>query len=105
MNQIYIHPKRKTKVVFVQLGSPSEPTTKALRKCLFSSTDFHLLFCVIATICFAALCRKEGFQKNGKKTRLLPLMGGMGLECNKNFFIFFNKKTFYTLVTGTLSDT
>ena len=34
MNQIYVHPKRKTKVVFVQLGSPSEPTTKALRKYL-----------------------------------------------------------------------
>ena len=30
----YKHPKRKTKVVFVQLGSPSEPTTKALRKYL-----------------------------------------------------------------------
>ena len=30
----YTHPKRKTKVVFVQLGSPSEPTTKALRKYL-----------------------------------------------------------------------
>ena len=34
MIQNYIHPKRKTKVVFVQLGSPSEPTTKALRKYL-----------------------------------------------------------------------
>ena len=34
MNQNYKHPKRKTKVVFVQLGSPSEPTTKALRKYL-----------------------------------------------------------------------
>ena len=34
MNKIYTHPKRKTKVVFVQLGSPSEPTTKALRKYL-----------------------------------------------------------------------
>ena len=34
MNQTYIHPKRKTKVVFVQLGSPSEPTAKALRKYL-----------------------------------------------------------------------
>ena len=34
MDQIYTHPKRKTKVVFVQLGSPSEPTTKALRKYL-----------------------------------------------------------------------
>ena len=34
MKQIYTHPKRKTKVVFVQLGSPSEPTTKALRKYL-----------------------------------------------------------------------
>ena len=30
----YVQPKRKTKVVFVQLGSPSEPTTKALRKYL-----------------------------------------------------------------------
>ena len=30
----YSHPKRKTKVVFVQLGSPSAPTTKALRKYL-----------------------------------------------------------------------
>jgi len=30
----YEHPKRKTKVVFVQLGSPSEPTPKALRKYL-----------------------------------------------------------------------
>ena len=30
----YEHPKRKTKVVFVQLGSPSEPTTQALRKYL-----------------------------------------------------------------------
>ena len=30
----YTHPKRKTKVVFVQLGSPSEPTTKALREYL-----------------------------------------------------------------------
>ncbi len=28
----YEHPKRKTKVVFVQLGSPAAPTTKALRK-------------------------------------------------------------------------
>ena len=34
MNQNYRHPKRKTKVVFVQLGSPSKPTTKALRKYL-----------------------------------------------------------------------
>ena len=34
MNFVYTHPKRKTKVVFVQLGSPSEPTTKALRKYL-----------------------------------------------------------------------
>ena len=34
MTQQYTHPKRKTKVVFVQLGSPSEPTTKALRKYL-----------------------------------------------------------------------
>ena len=31
MIQNYTPPKRKTKVVFVQLGSPSEPTTKALR--------------------------------------------------------------------------
>ena len=31
MTQNYTPPKRKTKVVFVQLGSPSEPTTKALR--------------------------------------------------------------------------
>ncbi len=30
----YEHPQRKTKVVFVQLGSPSAPTTKALRKYL-----------------------------------------------------------------------
>ena len=30
----YEHPKRKTKVVFVQLGSPAAPTTKALRKYL-----------------------------------------------------------------------
>ena len=34
MSQDYIPPKRKTKVVFVQLGSPSEPTPKALRKYL-----------------------------------------------------------------------
>jgi protoheme ferro-lyase len=34
MTQQYAHPKRKTKVVFVQLGSPSEPTAKALRKYL-----------------------------------------------------------------------
>ncbi len=34
MKKTYIHPKRKTKVVFVQLGSPAEPTTKALRKYL-----------------------------------------------------------------------
>ena len=34
MDQNYKHPKRKTKVVFVQLGSPSEPTTKAVRKYL-----------------------------------------------------------------------
>ena len=34
MTQNYVHPKRKTKVVFVQLGSPAEPTTKALRKYL-----------------------------------------------------------------------
>ena len=32
----YVHPKRKTKVVFVQLGSPEAPTTKALRKYLRS---------------------------------------------------------------------
>jgi len=31
---IYKHPKRKTKVVFVQLGSPTAPTAKALRKYL-----------------------------------------------------------------------
>ena len=31
MTQNYTPPKRKTKVVFVQLGSPSEPTAKALR--------------------------------------------------------------------------
>jgi len=30
----YVPPKRKTKVVFVQLGSPEEPTPKALRKFL-----------------------------------------------------------------------
>ena len=36
--------------------------------------------------------RKEGFQKNGKKTRLLLLMGGVGLECNKNLFNFFSTK-------------
>ena len=30
----YSHPKRKTKVVFVQLGSPKDPSTKALRKYL-----------------------------------------------------------------------
>ena len=34
MTKIYEQPKRKTKVVFVQLGSPSEPTPKALRKYL-----------------------------------------------------------------------
>tara|TARA_Y100001958_G_C21232759_1_gene558693 strand:- start:165 stop:1283 length:1119 start_codon:yes stop_codon:yes gene_type:complete len=34
MTRHYEHPKRKTKVVFVQLGSPKEPTTKALRKYL-----------------------------------------------------------------------
>ena len=34
MDQNYKHPKRKTKVVFIQLGSPSEPTAKALRKYL-----------------------------------------------------------------------
>lgn len=32
--QSYTPPKRKTKVVFVQLGSPEEPTPKALRKYL-----------------------------------------------------------------------
>ena len=31
---MYTPPKRKTKVVFVQLGSPVEPTPKALRKYL-----------------------------------------------------------------------
>ena len=30
----YVQPKRKTKVVFVQLGSPAEPTTTAVRKYL-----------------------------------------------------------------------
>ena len=30
----YVPPKRKTKVVFVQLGSPEAPTPKALRKYL-----------------------------------------------------------------------
>ena len=34
MMKVYEQPKRKTKVVFVQLGSPSEPTPKALRKYL-----------------------------------------------------------------------
>ena len=34
MKHPYEHPKRKTKVVFVQLGSPSEPTPKALRNYL-----------------------------------------------------------------------
>ena len=34
MKNQYFHPKRKTKVVFVQLGSPSEPTPRALRKYL-----------------------------------------------------------------------
>ena len=36
MNKIYSHPKRKTKVVFVQLGSPENPTPKAVRKYLRS---------------------------------------------------------------------
>ena len=34
MNKQYCHPKRKTKVVFVQLGSPEAPTSRALRKYL-----------------------------------------------------------------------
>jgi ferrochelatase len=34
MKKIFSHPKRKTKVVFVQLGSPEAPTPKALRKYL-----------------------------------------------------------------------
>ena len=34
MSTSYIPPKRKTKVVFVQLGSPEAPTPKALRKYL-----------------------------------------------------------------------
>jgi ferrochelatase len=34
MSHPYIPPKRKTKVVFVQLGSPEAPTPKALRKYL-----------------------------------------------------------------------
>ena len=34
MNPKFIPPKRKTKVVFVQLGSPESPTPKALRKYL-----------------------------------------------------------------------
>ena len=34
MYKNYRQPKRKTKVVFVQLGSPSEPTPRALRKYL-----------------------------------------------------------------------
>jgi ferrochelatase len=34
MQKNYVPPKRKTKVVFVQLGSPEEPTAKALRKYL-----------------------------------------------------------------------
>ena len=34
MSSTYIPPKRKTKVVFVQLGSPEAPTPKALRKYL-----------------------------------------------------------------------
>ena len=34
MKKKYSHPKRKTKVVFVQLGSPENPSPKALRKYL-----------------------------------------------------------------------
>ena len=34
MKKNFVHPKRKTKVVFVQLGSPENPTPKALRKYL-----------------------------------------------------------------------
>ena len=34
MSHTYVPPKRKTKVVFVQLGSPEAPTAKALRKYL-----------------------------------------------------------------------
>ena len=34
MDNIYAPNKRKTKIVFVQLGSPSEPTPRALRKYL-----------------------------------------------------------------------
>ncbi len=34
MEKIFTHPKRKTKVVFVQLGSPENPSPKALRKYL-----------------------------------------------------------------------
>ena len=34
MNSQFVPLKRKTKVVFVQLGSPEEPTPKALRKYL-----------------------------------------------------------------------
>ena len=34
MASAYTPPQRKTKVVFVQLGSPEEPTPKALRKYL-----------------------------------------------------------------------
>ena len=34
MEKTFVHPKRKTKVVFVQLGSPEKPTPKALRKYL-----------------------------------------------------------------------
>ena len=34
MQMTYTPPKRKTKVVFVQLGSPEAPTPKALRKYL-----------------------------------------------------------------------
>mgnify|MGYP001998968505 FL=1 len=34
MNQKFVPPKRKTKVVFVQLGSPEDPSPRALRKYL-----------------------------------------------------------------------
>jgi len=34
MQNVLTHPKRKTKVVFVQLGSPENPTPKAVRKYL-----------------------------------------------------------------------
>ena len=36
MKKDFLYPKRKTKVVFVQLGSPENPTPKALRKYLRS---------------------------------------------------------------------